>query len=252
MPAERRVQSGRARGIGESGMGCLPRDAGRQKQTHRPGTGWPRREHGETDLQIQRKDEEAIKSGAWGVGRLMEGEFGIPNVSSPGTDSFLPPKVWAGHSEKQGSASGPHPLRARCLRSPEQGVRFRSEGFQDLRRSRAGAWVGYQSCEPGLSPSWGTQRQLLGGVGVGGPDSPAPSTACGTTVLRAPTGSRSGDPRPLDPLGTRHRRRSADTPSGARGRLQSPALLEGGEYALGVEEKTARLSAPFPEQEFFP
>lgn len=66
MPAERRVQSGRARGI-ERGMGCLPRDAGRQKQTHRPGTGWPRREHGKQTSRSKEKMKRLLTVGR-GVG----------------------------------------------------------------------------------------------------------------------------------------------------------------------------------------
>lgn len=147
---------------------------------------------------------------------------------SPGTDSSLPPKVWAGHSEKQGSASGPHPLMSQMPASPEQGVRFR-KGFQDLRRSRAGAWGGLMSCEPGLSPSWGTQRQLsLSGWGGGG--GPRLASAQWPVAPRPehPLVPACVDPRPLGPLGTRHGGASADTQWGKR------AAAEPGFFWKGV------------------
>lgn len=105
------------------------------------------------------------------------------------------------------------------------------------------------SCEPGLSPSWGTQRQLsLSGWGGGG-----------AQTLQPPSGLWHHDPSthwfrlcgPQAPRSSREPGTEApqQTPSGARGRLQSSGFFWKGVNigGLGVEEKTKRgLSAPLP------
>lgn len=96
----------------------------------------------------------------------------MPNVFLP-SDSLFSAKVPIGHSEgretfpqyesPRGTGLGrflsltpTHPSSPQRTRSE---VRFCNE-FQDLRHSKAWAWGGLMSCEPGLSPTWGTQRQL--------------------------------------------------------------------------------------------
>lgn len=62
MAKERKVQDGQERGS-EKEMNCLPRDAFREKQSHRPETGQNRKK--QPDMQIPRKNKEAVRS--WGA-----------------------------------------------------------------------------------------------------------------------------------------------------------------------------------------
>lgn len=51
MPAERKgPEWAMVEGLREGWVACIWEMQGRQKQTHRPGTGWPRREHGKQTL----------------------------------------------------------------------------------------------------------------------------------------------------------------------------------------------------------
>lgn len=58
-------------------MDGLPAQRCRQAETetHRPGTGWPRREHGKQTSRSKEKMKRLLRVG-WGV--LMEGEFVNP------------------------------------------------------------------------------------------------------------------------------------------------------------------------------
>lgn len=111
------------------------------------------------------------------------------------------------------------------------GVRFR-DGFQDLRCSGAGAWGGLMSCEPGLSPSWGTQRQLSlsgWGEGRGVPGdrwTRQHPLACGTRTQH-PLVPACADPGPVGPLGTGHQGSSAGTQWGKRVAAEPGLLWKG-------------------------
>ena len=116
------------------------------------------------------------------------------------------------------------------------------------------------SCEPGLSPSWGTQRQLsLSGVGVGGLGhrrTRQRPRACGTRT-QAPTGSRLCRSQASRSSGNQAPRLLSGHPVGQEGSSRAQALLERGEEgARGGEERTGRaqcrLTRFLEEQEFFP